>query len=87
VLPATVAGVVAARRALCGLPVDDVLFLVRPSGWLPVAEVARQLGPGRVLEIPRLPRAAELADCGDLLSGRTGRSLRRLGAQVWAAIG
>ncbi len=85
VVPATVAGVVAARRVRCELPVDDMLVLVRPTGWLPVSEVAAQLGPGPVLEVPRLSRAAELADCGDLLSGRTGRALRRLGAEVWAS--
>jgi hypothetical protein len=83
VLPATLAGVVAGRRVLAGLTAGQVVVLLRPTGWLPADEVAEQLGVPVVLEIPRLRRAAELADCGDLLSGRTGRALRTLGEQVW----
>ncbi len=86
VVPGTLAGVVAARRVLADLPVDDVVLLVRATGRLPVAEVAAQLGPARFLQVPRLKRAAELADCGDLLSGRTGRALRRLGVEIWEAV-
>jgi secretion/DNA translocation related CpaE-like protein len=83
VLPATLAGVVAARRVLGGLAPQQVVVLLRPTGWLPADEVAEQLGVSAVLEVPRLRRAAELAECGDLLSGRTGRALRDLGEQVW----
>ncbi len=83
VLPATLAGVVAGRRVLADLTAGQVVVLLRPTGWLPADEVAEQLGVPVALEIPRLRRAAELADCGDLLSGRTGRALRTLGEQVW----
>ena len=86
VLPATLAGVVAGRRVLADLPTHQVVVLLRPSGWLPADEVAEQLGVPAALEVPRLGRAAELADCGDLLSGRTGRALHRLGEQVWARL-
>ncbi len=85
VLRATVSGIVAGRRALSDLPADRVVALVRPSGWLPAAEVGERLAVSTVLEIPRLRRAQELADCGDLVSGRTGRVLRRLGQRVWEA--
>lgn len=86
VLPATLAGVVAGRRVLQDVNIDHVAVLLRPTGWLPAGEVAEQLGHPVALEIPRLPRAAELADCGDLLSGRTGRALRRLGERVWEQV-
>jgi hypothetical protein len=83
VLPATLAGVVAGRRALAATGAQQVVVLLRPTGWLPADEVAEQLGVPIALEVPRLRRAQELADCGDLLSGRTGRALRALGEQVW----
>jgi hypothetical protein len=86
VLPATLAGVVAGRRVLAALPTQQVVVLLRPSDWLPADEMAEQLGVPVSLEVPRLGRAAELADCGDLLSGRTGRALRSLGEQVWAQL-
>jgi hypothetical protein len=87
VLPATLAGVVAGRRALAATGAQQVVVLLRPTGWLPADEVADQLGVPIALEVPRLRRAAELADCGDLLSGRTGRALRTLGEQVWGHLG
>lgn len=87
VLPATLAGVVAGRRILGQLPALQVVVLLRPTGWLPADEVAEQLGVQVALEVPRLRHAAELADCGDLLSGRTGRALRSLGEQVWGQLG
>jgi hypothetical protein len=87
VLPATLAGVVAGRRVLAGLADREVVVVMRPTGWLPADEVAEQLGVPVSLEVPRLRRAAELADCGDLLSGRTGRSLRTLGEQIWGQLG
>jgi hypothetical protein len=87
VLPATLAGVVAGRRALAGLADHEVVVVMRPTGWLPADDVAEQLGVPVSLEVPRLRRAAELADCGDLLSGRTGRSLRTLGEQIWGQLG
>ncbi len=86
VLPATLAGVVAGRHVLAVQPASQVVVLLRPTGWLPADEVAEQLGVPVVLEIPRLRRAAELADCGDLASGRTGRALRTLGEQVWGQL-
>jgi hypothetical protein len=86
VLPATLAGVVAGRHVLEIQPASQVVVLLRPTGWLPADEVAEQLGVPVVLEIPRLRRAAELADCGDLASGRTGRALRTLGEQVWGQL-
>lgn len=86
VLPATLAGVVAGRRVLDRFPDQQVVALLRPTGWLPADEVAEQLGVPVALEVPRLRQAAELADCGDLLSGRTGRALRSLGEQVWGQL-
>jgi secretion/DNA translocation related CpaE-like protein len=83
VLPATLAGVVAGRRLLDGLAAQQVVVALRPTGWLPADEVAEQLGIPVAFEVPRLRRAGELADCGDLLSGRTGRALRNLGEQIW----
>ncbi len=83
VLPATLAGVVAGRRALAGLGTGRVVVALRPTGWIPAHEVGEQLGVPVAIEVPRLRRAPELTDCGDLLSGRTGRCLRSLGEQVW----
>ncbi|HYN57304.1 MAG TPA: hypothetical protein VES03_08920, partial [Motilibacterales bacterium] len=83
VLPATLAGIVAGRRVLAEAAGQQVVVLLRPTGWLPAEDVAEQLGFPVALEIPRLRRAAELADCGDLLAGRTGRALRNLGEQIW----
>ncbi len=84
VLPATLAGVLGARRvADAAPPATTVVAAVRPTPWLEVADVAEQLGIPVVTGIPRLARAAELADCGELLSGRAGRALRRLGTAVW----
>ena len=83
VVPASLAGVVSGRRMLERLDVEHVVVMVRPSGWLPTTDVAEQLGIDRALEIPNLRRVAEMADCGDLLAGRTGRALRELGEQVW----
>jgi hypothetical protein len=60
---------------------------LRPTSWLPADEVAEQLGVPVALEVPRLRRAAELADSGDLLSGRTGRALRTLGEEIWRQLG
>lgn len=83
VVPATLAGVVAARSALQRLPARRIVVLVRPSAWLSAGEVAEQLGVDDVVVVPHLRRAVELCDCGDLLSGRTGRRLRLLGQRVW----
>jgi hypothetical protein len=85
VTPATLAGVVGSRRILERLPTGHVTLAIRASGWLPPRQVAEQLGIGRFVEIPGLARVAELAECGDLLTGRTGRALRRLGARIWGA--
>ena len=54
VLPATLAGVVAGRRVLAGLRAQQVVVLLRPTGWLPADEVAEQLGVPVALEVPRL---------------------------------
>lgn len=86
VTPATLGGVVGARRLLDELPVDRVVLAIRPTGWLSARDVADQLGVQRHLAVPRLARAGELADCADLLSGRTGRALLRLGSRVWGAV-
>ena len=87
VLPATLAGVVAGRRILECAHASEVVVLLRPTGWLPADEVAEQLGVPVAFEVPHLRRAAELADCGDLLSGRTGRALRQLGERIWEHVG
>ncbi len=87
VLPATLAGVVAGRRVLAGVRAEQVVVALRPTSWLPADEVAEQLGVPVALEVPRLGRAAELADSGDLLSGRTGRALRTLGEEIWGHLG
>ena len=85
VTPATLSGVVASRRLIGRLATDRVLVGVRPTPWLSARDAGEQLGvPFR--ELPRIARAAEMADCGDLLGGRTGRALRHLGDQVWAAL-
>jgi hypothetical protein len=86
VLPATLAGIVAGRGVLAGLAAQQAVVVLRPTGWLPADEVAEQLGVPIALEVPRLRRAAELAECGDLLSGRTGRALRSLGEQIWGQL-
>lgn len=83
VIPASLAGVVAARSALDCLAVARVVLLVCPSPWLETSEVAAQLGVAEVVVVPRFRRAGELSDCGDLLSGRTGRGLRAFGQRVW----
>ncbi len=83
VLPASLAGVVSGRRVLEHIDAERLVILVRPSGWLPTTDVAEQLGVDQALEIPHLRRLAEMADCGDLLAGRTGRALRELGERVW----
>lgn len=83
VTPATLAGVVGCRRVLQDLPTDRVTLAIRPSGWLPSREVADELGIPRYLEVPRLARVAELAECGDVLAGGTGRRLRRIGHRIW----
>jgi len=83
VVPGTVPGVVAGRRVLDRLGGQRVVVLQRPSGWLPEDAVAQQLGVPGTLVVPHLRRLGELADCGDLLAGRTGRLLRGLGEQVW----
>jgi hypothetical protein len=86
VLPATIAGIVGARRVLGHLPTERVVVVLRPTGWLPADQVADQLGRPVDLEIRHLRRAAELADCGDLLSGRTGTALRRVGERIWEQV-
>jgi len=86
VVPATLAGVVGAHRLVADLPTDRVLLAVRPTGWLATAEVAAQVGVDCVVEVPPVRGLAERMDCGDVLSGRPGRSLRRIGADVWAAL-
>lgn len=84
VVPATLAGVVSARRLL-----DEELgrwrvhVVVRPSKWLPTDELADRLGCPVVADIPRWPRAGELGEQGDIVSGRTGRSMRRFGRALW----
>lgn len=86
IVPGSLAGILGGRRVLDGLPTCERLILVvARSGWLPVQEVADQLESRSWVELPRLRRAAELADCGELDSGRTGRSLRRLGQSIWQA--
>jgi len=86
VLPATIAGIVGARRVLAHLPTERVVVVLRPTGWLPADQVADQVGRPVDLEIRRLRRATELADCGDLLSGRTGAALRRVGERIWERV-
>ena len=86
VCPATLPGVVSTRRLVGALPAQRLLVAVRATGWLPVGEVAEQLGGVPIVEVGRMPRAAELADCADLLSGRTGRTLRRLGQRIWSEL-
>jgi hypothetical protein len=86
VCPATLAGLVGARRVLNGTPEGvRAQLAIRPTPWLPTDEIVELLGAA-ALELPRLHRAAEAADCGELLSGRAGRDLARLGASVWQAL-
>ncbi len=86
VVPGTLAGVVGARRLLADLRGRPVLLAVRPSAWFGAREVAEETGATAFLEVPRWRRVPELSDCGDLLAGRSGRALRRLGQRVWAEL-
>lgn len=83
VTPGTLAGVTASARLVDALPTRRLVLAVRPTPWLPTGEVVDALGLERWIEVPRLRRVAELTDCGEILAGRTGRALRRLGAQAW----
>lgn len=86
VVPATLSGVVGAHRIIEQLPTRRVALVVRPTGWLPTAEVAAQVGLERVVQLPAVRGLAERMDCGDVLHGRTGRALRRIGGEVWGAL-
>jgi hypothetical protein len=86
VVPATLSGVVGAHRIIDQLPTRRVALAVRPTGWLPTAEVAAQVGLDRVVTVPAVRGLAERTDCGDVLHGRTGRALRRIGVDVWRAL-
>lgn len=86
VVPATLAGVVGAHRIVAALPTRRIVLAVRPTGWLPVAEVAAQVGVDCVVEVPTIRGLAEHMDCGDALKGRAGRALRRLGRDIWGAL-
>jgi hypothetical protein len=85
VLPATLAGVVAARRVLDDAVVGRVVLVLRAIGWLPIDEVADRLGVAIALELPRMRRLGESIECGEALSGRMGRDLARVGDRIWAA--
>lgn len=87
VLPTTLSGVLGARRLVEELPAGiRVAAVVRPDGWLPVDEVVARVGCPVLGEVPRWRRATELAECGELLAGRTGRSLRSFGARLWEVL-
>jgi hypothetical protein len=86
VTPATLAGVVGSHRVVAGLPTRRIVLAVRPTGWLPPDEVAAQVGVERFVEVPTVRGLAERMDCGDVLVGRTGRALRRIGRDVWEAL-
>ena len=83
VVPATLAGVVGAHRVMQSIGTRRLLLAVRPSGWLPPAEVADQLGVERFVLLPTVRGLAEHADCGDVLAGRAGRALVRVGRLIW----
>ncbi len=84
VAPATLAGVVGARRVLVGHAGGRAVLALRETPWLDPGAVAGELGVERLLVLPRLRGIAEATECGDLLGGRGGRALHRLGAQAWA---
>jgi hypothetical protein len=84
VVPGSVGGVVGARRQIAGAGVARVVLAVRDGGWVPRAQVPGELGGLPAVTVPTLRRAAELAECGQLLSGSTMRSLRSLGDQIRA---
>ncbi|HEX6887129.1 MAG TPA: hypothetical protein VF143_03400 [Candidatus Nanopelagicales bacterium] len=86
VLPATLPGVVGARRLMEVSAGHPVLLAVRPSSWLDVRDVADQLGGAAVLEVPTWRGLGEAADCGDVLGGRRGRAVRQLGQRCWEAL-
>lgn len=85
VVPGSVGGVVTARRLVANARVARVVLAVRDTGWVPRAQVPIELGGLPSVTVPSLRRAAELAECGQLLSGATLRSLRGFGEQLWAA--
>lgn len=84
-VPGSVGGVVAARRLIARAGVGRVVLAVRDTGWVPRGQVTAELGGLPSVTVPSLRRAAELAECGQLLSGGTLRSLRSFGEQLWAA--
>jgi hypothetical protein len=86
VVPATLPGVVGARRLLEISGARRVLLAVRPTSWLDTRDVADQLGAAAVLEVPTVRGLAEAADCGDVLGGRRGRAVRQLGQRCWEAL-
>jgi hypothetical protein len=86
VTPATLAGVVSSRRVLAEVGAEQVTLVVRPTGWLPIDEVVELLGVRRALDAPRLARHPEGVECGEVLAGRLGRDVARLGARIWAAV-
>jgi hypothetical protein len=85
--PATLAGVVGARRLVLARGAGPLVLAIRETPWLEPAAIAAELGLPDCLVVPALRRVAEASQCGDLLGGRPGRAVRRLGAQVWQAVG
>ena len=83
VTPSSVAGAVGARRVMEELPVARCVIALRDFGWVPPGELAAELGDAPTVRVPTLRRAAELAECGQLLTGSTGRALEAVGAQLW----
>jgi hypothetical protein len=85
VAPATLAGVVGARRVVLARSPGPLVLAIRETPWLEPEAIAAELGLAGCLVLPTLRRVAEASQCGDLLGGRGGRALRRLGEQVWQA--
>lgn len=81
VFPATIAGVAGAHRVLERTR-SRVVVVVREGGGLPPQTVITELGSPPAVRLPSLRRARELAECGQLLTGGTGRALLRLGTQL-----
>lgn len=86
VVPGSLAGLVGARRLLVSAFTDRIVLAVRPSKWLSTTDISEELGVDLVVQMEAIRGLAEGLDCGDILSGRTARSLLRLGASIWSRI-
>lgn len=84
VVRATVAGVMGGRRLAAEIAAVGVSgrLVIRPTGLVPVAEVAAAVGLPVALEVPDCRRLPELWDCGEVLAGSVRRRLLEWGNTI-----